>query len=43
MPAFPLYYQVLGIEKQASTQQIRDAYRRESLKCVRYGCTRGVC
>jgi len=32
MPSFPLYYQVLSIQPNATTQEIRDAYRKESLK-----------
>lgn len=31
-PKFPEYYSLLGVEKTASTEEIRNAYKRESLK-----------
>jgi len=34
MASFPDYYDILNVPKDASTEDIRQAYRRESLKSV---------
>jgi len=39
MPGFPQYYQILGLEnKDATVEEIRAAYRRESLRWWRPPC-----
>lgn len=35
---FPEYYVLLGVERTASTEEIRSAYKRESLRCVCVAC-----
>jgi DnaJ-class molecular chaperone len=42
MPSFPQYYQILGLDKNATTEEIRAAYRRESLRWRLCLCTRGI-
>lgn len=32
MSAFPDYYSILGVQKAASSEEVRQAYRKESLK-----------